>query len=223
MKKSLLLASLALLLLSAGGKDKKAFEGMINYTFDYHLKPGEIRLPEGFLLYIKGTHMRVDIEAPFGSVRTLIDANSDDIVKLYVVAGGKYIERLKRSKVKAAKEVFVSYKDSLSTLKGYNCRKALLTDSTGTRAIWYGETLKIAPGFSKFSPGLCYNAISPNPGLQGKLILNSESGNKLERVSMFANKLDEKILEESVFTFNEKEYQETTAEEIGKIIRESFR
>lgn len=223
MKKLLFFILSGSLFFSAANKSKKPFEGTVNYAFNYHLGPGTLKTPDAFTLHIKGSKVCVTIEPTFGSVRTLTDTRTEDVVSLYTIEGRKYIVRSKRGPPVLTKQKMTFYKDSVRTFNGYTCRKALLRDGQCTRAIWYAENILLSSDVCRVPPSLSYNILGLHMEMKGKLILYSDCYEQSDHTTTFVKKIEEKTVDDSEFSFDDKLYQEATIDEVSRIIRASFR
>jgi hypothetical protein len=219
----LILLAFSLLAAMSISGDKKSFEGEMEYIIDYHAAPGVVKIPDGFTVFIKETKMRIDVTAPFGSIHTIIDSKNQNVIKLYFIAGEKYVVKSTEKSVKNNKAEIVFDTKDVKEFNGYHCKKALIKNGDETRTIYYTEEINVSPSLYDIPSDLTYHLTGTHKQMRNKFIIQSETVEPNETTTLSMKSLKERSLDDSEFQYNEKDFTPVTSSEIGKIIQENFK
>lgn len=173
----------------------KQFEGVITYGITYLELPPEVQgmesmLPQETAMHLKGDKTMIEQEVMGGSQRVVVDNKDSSSFILMDMMGQKICINLSKEEIReAAKDISpprITYQKETKQIIGYTCRKATLTTDSGVTTVFYTNKLNI-PKHKDF-------------GQLDGFPLEYEVFQNNMKLRMTAQSIDEKELDESLFT-----------------------
>lgn len=213
--KSILLGCFCLLLSTAFGQME---EGYIRYDFTYEALTDEAAevlafmpdshydfyfTPNNSAFHIEmGIYLNLTIVRDFKTEKIFMKKDlggEKTAIKSTFTAYENYLKTEENDKEAADEEADITYLDETKTIKGYTCKKALITDEDGGEVIyWYTDELKVK--------GLEETAF--DNGLSGT-VMAFELENEGIKTTCMVSQIKNEIEDQSVFDMNVPEgYEE---------------